>query len=737
MRSYISITILLILLQATSLPASLDSLPRVGVVLSGGGAKGFAHIGVLKVLEEAGVKVDYIGGTSMGAIVGGLYAAGWSAHQLDSLFKSFDIQRAIQGEIPRSKKPFFEKNHGEKYLFSLSFKDFQIQLPLGLSNGQMVFDILSKMTHAVRYVNDFTQLPIPFLCVATHVSTGEQVLLQRGNLAKALMASGALPGLIAPVEIDGKLLTDGGLANNFPAEEIKNKGMDYVIGVTVEDGLAVQDSIQSIDKLLVQISSYRMVERSQAQKSYADLLIEPPTMGYNVTSFNEIDTLIAIGEEAARKHWDTLLAIVEKQQRVNSHSTAKGYSVLESGVDEIKMVDNNPFAGSTLFRQFKEQIIGNVSPETLSDNVSNLYGAGFFDNIFYDYEKENGRNILRVETKVKPGYDRRVQLGLHFDPVYKTNLLVNYTFLNAGLQNTIGSLDLILGDNLRYNFHYLLELPKQPDWGFNSRLRYNNLDFDLPSNIVVDSSKTLESVRFTFLDYSNEIFAQFFGNRNYAAGLGAELKFFSTSTNQFTSFTFAEPFTENNGWYLTGKAYFKFDNQNRRNFPSRGWRLEAEGRYIHTLRESNSTSDQAFNADLSFQTATPLSTKLSLLLSGDIGLSSANMARPFYYILGSNNQNLFNNFKPFEGLPFGSYAGSELIKTSLHLQYELRRNHFFTLGGNHAYLRDASDPLRKSTFEFDSWSVQYGILSPLGPISITYADSNEDRVVYFNLGYWF
>jgi len=231
--AYCLLPIAFLLLPITSFSQETTKRPKIGLVLSGGGAKGFAHIGVLKVLEEAGVKVDYIAGTSMGAVIGGLYASGYSATQIDSIFYNTDFDELLQDYIPRSSKSFYEKRNDQMYALTLPFDKLKIGVPIALSKGMYNYNLLSKLTHKVRHVRDFNKLPIPFLCIATDIEKGEQVILKEGYLAQAMLASSAFPSLFSPVEIDGKLLIDGGVVNNYPVEEIRKMGADIVIGVDV------------------------------------------------------------------------------------------------------------------------------------------------------------------------------------------------------------------------------------------------------------------------------------------------------------------------------------------------------------------------------------------------------------------------------------------------------------------------------------------------------------------------
>ena len=214
---------------------------KVGLVLSGGGAKGLAHIGVLKVLEEAGVRIDYIGGTSMGAMVGALYAAGYSANELDSIFRQLDFDKLLQDKTSRRAKSLHERYIYDRYAVALPFNNFKVGLPRAVSKGQNIYNEFVKLLYPVNEIYDFSQLPIPFLCVATDIETGKGVVLENGFLPQAIQASGSFPSLFDLVEIDGKWLTDGGIADNYPVDEVKKKGMDIIIGVDVQSPLAKRE----------------------------------------------------------------------------------------------------------------------------------------------------------------------------------------------------------------------------------------------------------------------------------------------------------------------------------------------------------------------------------------------------------------------------------------------------------------------------------------------------------------
>src|SRR5690554_4053292 len=258
---------------------------KVGLVLSGGGAKGLAHIGALKIIDEAGIRIDYIGGTSMGAIIGALYASGYSGKQLDSIFKKTDFRTLIQDEIPRGSKTFYEKEESEKYALILPFENFRIGIPSGLSKGQNFYNLLSRLTSHVSDISDFDKLPIPFFCIATDVETGKEVILDHGYLPQAVSASGALPSIFRPVVINNTVLIDGGVVNNYPIDEVRAKGMDIIIGVDVQDRLKGRERLQTVFQVLIQINNFRTINDMVEKRKKTDVYIHPNIKDFSAISF--------------------------------------------------------------------------------------------------------------------------------------------------------------------------------------------------------------------------------------------------------------------------------------------------------------------------------------------------------------------------------------------------------------------------------------------------------------------
>src|SRR5690606_17059819 len=248
--------------------------------------KGYAHIGALKAIEEAGIKIDYIGGTSIGAIVGGLYASGYSAEELEKIMYALDLNVMLLNEKSRTELPFFDKSYREKYILELPFDNFKLSFPNALSSGQGTSEALTYLFRHVHGVNDFNRLPIPFVCVATKLSNGESVVFNSGYLPQVVLASGAYPTLLEPVYIDGEPYVDGGVKNNYPVQEVIDMGADIIIGVDLQEGLLDPENLNSATKVIEQIITYNIAEKSKEQSLLVDVSIKPDLTGYGVTSFD-------------------------------------------------------------------------------------------------------------------------------------------------------------------------------------------------------------------------------------------------------------------------------------------------------------------------------------------------------------------------------------------------------------------------------------------------------------------
>jgi NTE family protein len=737
--------ILLLALTFFALNFSLSAQQKdlkVGLVLSGGGARGYAHIGALQVLEEAGVRIDYIGGTSMGSIVGGLYAAGYSAGQLEQMLRKTDIMAELQDEVGREYRTIYEKIYTEYYLIGLSLKDFAIVLPTALSDGQRIHDLFSHWTAGVAEIKDFDKLPIPFLCIGTDIETGEAVLLEKGKLADAMRASAALPGIISPYEMNGHVMTDGGVSNNYPAEEVKNKGMDYLIGITVEQDPFKAEDIESLGQLLLQIAFFQATRRNIEQYKLTDIDIDPDLGKYTQLSFEAIDDLVKAGREAARKILPTLDSIANLQQKKVSVDSIQIPEYLNASIVEI--MGNNDLSRRQVLSFFKGELPGKISWVDFREGLVALYATGRYSNIDYDWTDMPGPNQdnavkLALQLKQSLDFGQQLRLGLHYDEVYRANILAGLTINDILWDNTQTTIDLIGGSRFRYRFDYRFNRVNGSAIGLRSRLHYAEVGIDLPDLMVTPGGLQIEQLDFRFTDLNVEAYWDFRQTDNSFTGIAAELKYYQNASSQLAGAEDTDGFRLGDDNYFIPKAYFLYDKLDNRNFPMSGFSISAKARAIWNLGEPVANEDEwTYNGDVEFLIYQPFGEKFSIglevMAGGFIGTSSF----PFRYYLGSNNRNLMNNFKLFPSLKLGQASGDDLLMGEFTTRFHPVGNHFFTLGARAAHLGNAEGI---STSVSRRWlgaaRITYGFSSPLGPLELTYAQGNVGEEVYFNLGYWF
>ena len=518
--------------------------PKIGLVLSGGGAKGFAHIGVLKVIDSLGIKVDYIAGTSMGAIVGSLYASGYSGKQLDSIFSSLDFDAVINDDLPRSAKTFYERDNTEKYGVILPFNKFKLKLPSALSRGQNVFNLFTKLTLHVSDIDDFEQLPIPFFCIATNVENGEQVILDSGNLPHSVTASGAFPSLFQPVEIGDDLLIDGGVVNNYPIDELKAKGMDIIIGVDVQDDLATRDDMVSALDVLSQINNFRTIDDMKLKSKKTDIYIKPNIEGFTVISFSQGREIIDNGEIATLKE----LTALEKLPKINIRNTREKLDLISKDsitINGVSITGNDRYTRSYVMGKLKLKGDETISYSDFDKGINNLIATNNFDSFQYDFKPSKDKEGYEFAANVRESrITTFLKLGIHYDDVYKSAALINLTKKRLFFNNDIASLDIILGDNVRYNFEYLID--KGFYWSIGLRSRYNQFEKSINSELLLDEEQIelsgINKLDVQLRDQTNQFYLQTLFRKDFALSLGAEHKRLSVKSETITLDTETDEF---------------------------------------------------------------------------------------------------------------------------------------------------------------------------------------------------
>ena len=710
--------------------------PKIGLVLSGGGAKGFAHIGVLKVLEQAGIKIDYIGGTSMGAVVGGLYASGYNASQIDSIFKVTNFDELIKDFIPRSSKNFYEKRNDELYAITLPFNKFKIGIPTALSKGMYNYNLLNKLTRNVRHIRDFNKLPIPFLCIGSNIETGEEVILNKGYLAQAMLASSAFPSLFSPVEIDGKLLVDGGVTNNYPIEAVRKMGADIIIGVDVQDDLLDRNKLKEATRILVQINNLHSIEKMKEKIKQTDIYIKPDILKYGVISFDDGQEIIKGGEEAA-------FAVYEKLKGYGSSPTNNFKPKLEVVKDSIQINDIiinklDSYTRSYIIGKLRFKQCSKISYEDLRNGIDNVTSTQNFSAISYTLEKNKGQDDL-VLNLTENSTTNFLKFGIHYDGLYKSGILVNLTHKKTLFKNDIASLDLVLGDNIRYNIDYYIDNGFY--WSFGFKSRFNKFNRNVATDFNNGSllrQLSIETINIDFADFTNQAYIQTLFVQKFLIGVGTEYKHLKINSKTTEN---SMPVFENSD-YVSLFGYLKYDSFDNKYFPKSGWCLSSDFQYFGYSSNYTKNFDKfsIVKGDVGF--AKMLSKQLTFKSQGEAGFAVGNQSVPFFdFVLGGYGFNAINNFKPFYGYDFLSLAGDSYIKGSFTLDYEFIKKNHLNLSANYANIEDNLFNSTKwiSTPKYSGYALGYGLETIVGPVEFKYTWSPETGRGYawFNVGFWF
>jgi NTE family protein len=421
--------------------ASQSSRPKIGLVLGGGGARGAAHVGVLRVLEELHIPIDYIAGNSMGAIVGGLYAEGMTPDQIEHELETIDWDDVFTDAPPRPDRSFRRKRDDDTYAVQarLGFSEGKMKFPFAFVQGQK-FDLqLSRLTLPAAKIQDFNKLPIPFHAVATDIETGRAVVLQSGDLALAIRASMAVPGAFAPVEIDGKLLVDGLVSNNVPVDVVRAMGADIVIVVDVGSGLFKRDEIKGVLDVVAQLSnilSDRNVEQQLATLKPADILIRPALGKMSAGDFNLAREGIGKGELAARA------AIPELKKLSVDAATYQQYLARTEGrpkqpvIDFVRLDNQSHIGDDTILSRITLKPGQLLDTARLEAEISQVYGLDVFETVRYEVVEEDGRTGVVLHAKEKAWGPDYLQFGIELssnfagDAAYNLGVLYTKTAIN-------------------------------------------------------------------------------------------------------------------------------------------------------------------------------------------------------------------------------------------------------------------------------------------------------------------
>ena len=718
---------------------------KIGLVLSGGGAKGMAHIGALKVIEEAGIRIDYIGGTSMGAIVGGLYASGYSAVQLDSIFRNVDFSELIQDEIPRRSKTFYERGESEKYAITFPFDKFKISLPSGISKGQNIYNLLSNLTSHINEVDDFNELPIPFLCIATNLESGKETVLNKGYLPRAIRASGSLPTLFSPVRINDSLYIDGGITNNYPIEEVRAMGADIIIGIDVQDTLRTREELKSVLNVMSQINNFRTIENMNQKSKNTDIYIHPKIKDYTVVSFTEGNEIIESGSYEANLYIEELKALAKRQNPIQKKEIdfVKNEMLY---ITNVEIEGNEQYTRAYVLGKLKLRTPANTSYKDFSNGINNLSATGNFQEINYRfYKNENGGLTVKFDL-IESDSKSLLRLSAHYDDLYKTTFLTNITRKRLITNNDIISLDFIIGDKIRYNFDYYID--KGYYWSIGVNSNYSNFDENVALEFVfpegdLGTNEELNQINFDYGQLTNQIYVETLFKRMFLIGAGGEHKWIEYISKTIGIDEDDNPrtvFDDTN--YFSAYGYMIFDTFDDKYFPTEGFYFHGDFHlYLYAQGFNEDFNEFSIGkAKLGYANTFVKNLATVAYVEGGVKIGGDN-TDSFDFFTGGYGFKETNNLISFYGYDNLDLRGNTFLKATLELDYKIFKKSHINLSANIANIGDDLFDSKQwiDGVDYTGFAMGCGWETFIGPIEVKYSNSFErdDGTWYIVVGYRF
>lgn len=700
-------------------------LPRkkIGLALSGGAAKGFAHIGVLQVLVENNIPIDYISGTSMGAIIGGLYASGYSIDSLETIVRTIQWNDMYFDKVGRLSR-FIDQREGiERYSVELPFVNNAIQIPLGVISGQKFYNEMMFYTYPVHPIKDFDKLPIPFRAIATDLSNGKAVVLKSGSLAKSIRASMSLPTILMPVEIDGKKLIDGGIARNLPAQDVKEMGADFVIGVDFGDILPKSDDLNSLFAVLEQTVSYMINNNVAEQYHYCDALIKPEVDALAANAFDSLNTFIELGRKATLSILPELLSEIRTDPNATAPLTRSiplktdSLNILTlqiNGVsDELKIHIESSFL-------IKPGIM--TTEKKIEEDINRLIGTEFFEDVDFEILPVSNKGY-QLTVNVKEKKAEFFNFGFRFDNINRSAFTFNLNLRDRIIKSSQMALTFRAGESYLFDMYYRKFRLIPPRLALSFQLTGISTPLPIYENNNRVGLVNLQSARATM--NMNSILSM-----HSQLGIIVRLEYF----NNKKDFGINVPI-EKSAFYLVGLNY-EYDCLSRIYYPEKGVRFKVSGiattnEIIHEYRFLQAKSNLDF--------AIPLAKRLTFNPSFFAGVTLGDSYPNHYqFFAGSPFPSLVLSEQeiPFPGFDERSIQATQLAIGNFNLNYEYAHLKYISLHSGLGLQKTNHNLLIDDAKFLHSFGFSFGFLAPFGPMQLYFLNSNRNGFSFLiNIGF--
>jgi NTE family protein len=716
--------------------------PKIGLTLSGGGAKGLAHIGILKAIDSAGLKIDYITGTSMGSIMGSLYAIGYSADSIEKITRRIDWDLLLSNQSTMRSMIMEEKEEYGKYVIELPWVNHWFRISTGVIEGQELWLKFAELYRPVYNIKDFHKFSIPFECVATDISTGEALVLDSGDIVSAIRSSMAIPSLFTAVTYKGRKLVDGGVVRNFPVQDVRNMGADLVIGSNVSGPLLTSEKVTNAIQVLLQVAFFREAEDTRKEIPLCNIYVHQPLDSFGMGSFGEANQILDEGLKEGRRLYpvfkhlaDSLDAIYGPQEVVkNRLPTEVPVKISSFEVKGLERTSEPFFIQATGLEVNRYYTAGNISRM-----VRRAFGTRYYNRITYSLEPR-GDDSNRIVFEVQENPLTFAKIGLNYNQFSGISAIINLTSRNFFTPTSRSLVTLNIGQNFRARAEHLQYFSRGGKFAFILGTQFDQ--FRITSYNSAFKEAGLYDQSYFKLDgkfsYST--------NRDLSFGAGSRFEWIHYDPSITSSLEF-----KGRNSFMTGYFFIRHNTLDRPIYPRRGTKIEAEADYVfeqsphadyfasNTTRSDTSFSDATYQRVLfTLDRYTPLTRRYTLLTHIQAGMN-------FNYVHNIMNEfsiggltSNFHNQVTFAGLREGTFYSTSVAKLLLGLRYQLFSNTFITGRANILFNNFITD--NKSFFTTPDFLSGYALTLTynfaLGPLELSamYSDQSKSVLGYVNIG---
>lgn len=725
--------------EAQSVKNAGAKRPKVGVVLCGGGAKGFAQIRILKAIDEAGIPVDYIGGTSIGSIIGSLYAVGYDPDVIEELVRKQDWNSIIYDKIPPEFIPIDKKIETRKYLATFPISNGKIKVKSSLVDGVYVNMLLSRLMLPADMTRDYRKLPVPFYCIATDVEHARQYEMTKGNLARSVRASMSIPFLFRPVSLDGKLLIDGGMVNNFPVRNMKERGVDIIIGIDLEDESIPASKIDNSLELLISLMNLSSLEESMYARKHCNIYIKPDLHGRNMLSFNDFDSIIQFGQEAADRFMPEFRKLADSLHKFKSFEVKRPHvqPVDTLIIKEIQVEGVSDNHKDVVVREFGSNFPIKMSIDQIEDVIIKLRASGYYENLWYNIEKKGDGCVFKLHCEEIE--DMSLAVAIHYDNNYGIGALVNMTIKNVfkNINRSTLSFDLNIAENpylkVKFNKHH------------RKMFRFG-VDFSVYSLTMRQYDDSQITNSYSIQDNKLDLYMTLVPNLKNQIRLGAV-----GDLVHMKDFVGSNGISSNYNLYSYIYLNYHYENLDAPTFARRGWSIDMLGKMVFfegaadnvTMSGlSNQGIQSSFIAHVDILKTIPIGSKNAIKFELEGGMKMGEAETPLFYqffVGGQSHMKYFDNILAFTGLNFIDRMVDHIAVNKIAWQWNFYKSLYSTLHIDYGYMNDTYDTWFDSNNFVMGCGLSLGADTVIGPVEISLMGSNinSSAVGFINFGYWF